>query len=198
MRPRRRPGTGTSPRCGPSLASAGAAAGCGRRSRTGSSVAESRSIGPRRFRLPSLTGCGGATTLRLREKALWRLLYETAARAQGVAVAQCPRMSSWRTSALVCAPRAAISMAAPAIGLGTSAAQFDRRPRPGPVFLADRRPAPARAPPPPTAAPTRGARGCPTAAPRSCSQLPLLGGRFTSCITPRSPISPRPKSVCRC
>ena len=64
VRWRRRRGTATSRRCARSRATAVGAAGWTRRWPTGWSVAASRSIARRRSRMPSWSGCGAATTSR--------------------------------------------------------------------------------------------------------------------------------------
>ena len=133
----------------------------------------------------------------VREKALWRLLYETAARAQEVLSLNVEDLDLENKRARVRSKGRRYRMAAPAVRLGAAAAPPDRRP--------PARPAVPRRPPPRASAHARRRRpvpvhrprrGCPTGAPRSCSAPRRAGGRCTSCATPRSRTSPRPTSGC--
>jgi integrase len=119
----------------------------------------------------------------LRERALWRLLYETAARASEILSLDIEDLDLpnkrararskggatewvfWQTGAALLLPRLLG-------GRGT-----------GPVFLADRQP--TRAVPTVDRCPLTAAPGCLTAAPQSSSLRQPRGGPSTSCDSPR-------------
>jgi hypothetical protein len=83
-RRRRRPGTATSPRCGRSRASARGTAGQTPGSPTGCHAGASRRTATRAIPYAQLDRLWRRDDVAAREKALWRLLYETGARAQEV------------------------------------------------------------------------------------------------------------------
>ena len=134
----------------------------------------------------------------VREKALWRLLYETAARAQEVLSLNVEDVELENKRARVRSKGGDIEWLHLQSGSARLLPKLIGGRACGPLFLADRRPAPSRRLPLSTCARTPGGRGCPTAAPRSCSRPFRVAGRFTSCATPRSRIWPRPRSTCRC
>jgi len=120
----------------------------------------------------------------LREKTLWRLLYESAARAQevlglniedldldnkrGRATRKGGRVEwiQWQSGAARLLPRLVAG-----------------RTR-GPVFLAERRPARTRTPAAADLCPPPAAAGCPTSAPSTCSRRPPAERPSTSSATP--------------
>ena len=152
----RRRGTATSRRCGHSRASASAAAGSTRRSRTGSSVAESPSIGPRRSLTRSSTGSWRRDDVAVSEKALWRMLYETAARASEVLALNVEDIDLGNRRAPRPLQRRRHRMAAPPVRHGKAATAAHTRPRQRPAV--PRRPAP-----------------CATAAPAAADLCPYTG-----------------------
>ncbi len=134
----------------------------------------------------------------VREKALWRLLYETAARAQEVLSLNVEDVDLENKRARVRSKGGDIDW----LHLQSGSArllprQIAGRAR-GPLFLAERRPAQ----PVPRlrliCARPRGADGCPTAARRSCFTRRRAAGRCINCAIRRSRTWPRPTSGSRC
>ncbi len=119
----------------------------------------------------------------LREKTLWRMLYETAARASevlalniedpGLDARRAPVRSKGGDTEWIC------------WGSGTAhmLPRLTRGRQAGPVFLSERRPAAPAAPQPGTCALSPDGPGSVTTAPGSCSPG-TLGGSCTSCATP--------------
>jgi Phage integrase family len=131
----------------------------------------------------------------LRERVLWRMLYETAARAEEILSLNIEDLELELRRARVHSKGGAIEYVHWATGTARLLPRLLRGRTSGPVFLADRRaPPPAAARPrPPTSALRPGAAGCPTRAPSTCSSRPpppsirtRRAGRSTSCGTPRS------------
>ena len=133
----------------------------------------------------------------LREKTLWWLLYETAARASEILALNVEDLDMPRRRAVVIGKGGR----AEPVGWETKTARLLprhlRHRTSGPLFLADIAPRRHVNPRSPTSTLTPGAPGCPTAAPRSSSQRPRAAGRSTSCATPGSPTSPSTASNCR-
>jgi len=148
--------------------------------------------------MSSSIGCGAATTSQCARRALWRLLYETAARAQEVLSLNVEDLDLENKRARARSKGGDIEW----LHLQSGSARLLPRLIAG--RPADRCSSPTAAPhqhappPQPTSAHTPAAVGCPTAAPRSCSQLPRAGGRYIHYATPRSRTSPKKKSACRC
>jgi integrase/recombinase XerD len=133
-------------RCARSRRSAADAAGRPRRSPTGFSAAASRPTGTKAIPYPQLDRLWRRDDVAVREKALWRLLYESAARAQEVLSLNVEDLDLENKRARVRSKGGDIEW----LHLQSGSARLlpkliAGRPR-GPLFLADRRPAPARMP----------------------------------------------------
>jgi integrase len=131
----------------------------------------------------------------LREKTLWRMLYETAARASEVLalniedldldVRRAPVRSKGGDTEWIC------------WGSGTAhlLPRLIRGRQAGPVFLSERRPGPACRPAAKDLCPSPGGPGSAMTAPGSCSPG-TRDGSCTSSATPRPPISASKASPC--
>ena len=121
----------------------------------------------------------------MREKALWRLLYETAARAQEVLSLNVEDVDLENKRARVRSKGGDTEWLHLQSGSGRLLPRLIAGRPSGPLFLADRRPRECQ--PPPICARIPAAGGSPTAAPKSCSSPLQAGGRCTSSGTPPSP-----------
>jgi hypothetical protein len=131
----------------------------------------------------------------LREKTLWRMLYETAARASEV-LALNIEDPGWTPAAPRSAPRAATPKgSAGVLAPRTCCPASSAAARPGRCSCPSAAPAPPAAPQPRTCAPPPDGPGSATTAPGSCSPG-TPGGNCTSCATPRPPISANKVSRC--
>ncbi|MFC7641593.1 tyrosine recombinase XerC [Streptosporangium lutulentum] len=131
----------------------------------------------------------------LRERVLWRMLYETAARAEELLSLNIEDLDLEFRRGRVTSKGGATEYVHWATGNARLLPRLLRGRTTGPLFLADRR-APAagsRAPAAADICPETGRGRCPTRAPNTCSSRPPPpstrtgpGGRSTSCGTPRS------------
>ena len=133
----------------------------------------------------------------LREKTLWWLLYETAARANEILALNVEDLDLPRRRAVVIGKGGRAEL----VGWETKTARLlprhIRHPSAGRFSSPTSPPRRHVNPRSPTSTPTPAAPACPTAAPRSSSQRPRAAGRSTSCATPGSPTSPSTASNCR-
>ncbi|WP_324195650.1 tyrosine-type recombinase/integrase [Nocardia abscessus] len=105
---------------------------------------------------------------RLRERVLWHLLYESSARAEEVLMLDVPDLDTANRCAVVTRKGGARNVIAWQTGTARLLPRMLVGRKSGPLFLTDRKgPLVART----TSALRRGGRGCPTAAPLSCSRL---------------------------
>ncbi|MDP8931715.1 MAG: tyrosine-type recombinase/integrase, partial [Actinomycetota bacterium] len=136
------------------------------------------------------------TDVPVREKTLWRLAYETAARANELLALDVEDLDLPNKRARIVSQGGAHDL----IHYQTGAAQLLPRllngRRRGPVFLTDRRP--VRAIATATCALKPGGHDCPTAAPPNCSSGCREAGPCTSCATRPSPTSPKTTPRYRC
>jgi integrase len=131
--------------------------------------------------------------LPLREKTLWRMLYETAARANEILALDIEQLDLDNRRAPIRSKGGEIEWIYWGTGTAHLLPRLLRLPdgssrRNGPLFLADRKPVPARRPAPrrATSAPTPAGPDSATTAPGSCSSS-SPDGTSTSCATPQRP-----------
>ncbi len=105
----------------------------------------------------------------VREKCLWRLLYETAARAQEVLSLNVEDVDLGNKRARTTSKGGDTEWLHFQSGSARLLPRIIAGRQTGPLFLADRRPHPPAHPPPSTSAPSPGGDGCPTNAPNTCS-----------------------------
>jgi len=150
--------------------------------------------------LPELERLWRRGDVAVREKALWRLLYETAARATEVLSINVENLDLDNKRVRVRSKGGDLDWLYFQTGSARLLPRLIGRRTRGPLFLADRAPVPARAPrrSRPTAAQRPAGRGCRTAAPRRCSGRPPAAGPCTSCVTRHSRTWPNRTSACHC
>jgi integrase len=149
--------------------------------------------------LPELERLWKRDDVAVREKALWRFLYETAARASEALSINVEDVDLDNKRVPGPLQRWRSRLAPPPDRLGPAAPHADRRAPPRPAV--PRRPPPPSPPARPprwTAARRPAGRGCPTTAPRRYSTRPPAGEPSTSCVTARSPTWPSRTPACRC
>jgi integrase len=129
-----------------------------------------------------ITDLLGRDDIALREKTLWRMLYESAARAGEVLALDVEDLDQRNRCAKVRRKGNAVDVIVWQTGTARLLPRLLRG-RAGPVFLTDAAPeCPSR---PPTCTSRPGRPGCPTAARRSCSPRQPAGPPCTNCGTPR-------------
>jgi integrase len=119
----------------------------------------------------------------LREKTLWRLLYESAARADSVLAIDIEDLVLPAKRARVTAKGGVVRWVQWQTGTARLLPRLIADRTSGPLFLAHRRPAPARIPADGDICRTPDAPGCPTSAPSTCSSRPPAARPSTSCAT---------------
>ena len=134
----------------------------------------------------------------MREKALWRLLYETAARAQEVLSLNVEDVDLENKRARVRSKGGDTEWLHLQSGSARLLPRLIAARSRGPLFLADRRPAPARMPAVVDLCPYTGRARLSYRRAEELSRPPRAGGRFTSYATPPSRISPKPTSGSPC
>jgi integrase len=133
--------------------------------------------------------------LPLRERTLWRLLYETAARANELLALDVEDLDLANRRARVHSKGGAVEWVFWQTGSAQLLPRLLARRTCGSVFLGDRRP--TRPVPALTWIRSADERGCRTGGPPNCfARVP--GGRCTSCATRPSPTPPRTAPTCRC
>ena len=128
--------------------------------------------------------------INLREKTLWRMLYETAARAGEVLALNVEDLDLPRKRAVIIGKGGHKEYVFWASGTARLLSRYLAGRRRGPVFLTQRR-NPTSSPHEETNAPTPAEEDCPTNAPPPYSNKPPGGGHSTNCATPHSPTSAR-------
>ncbi|MFC5940605.1 tyrosine-type recombinase/integrase [Micromonospora harpali] len=137
----------------------------------------------------------------LREKTLWRMLYETAARANEILALNIENLEVDARRVRITAKGGATEYVYWASGTAHLLPRLIRGRDRGPVFLSERRPGPARRPRPKTCARTPAGPDWATTGPGSCwtaTPRPARvgqGGIFTSCATRPPPTSAKPTSA---
>jgi integrase len=131
----------------------------------------------------------------LREKTLWRMLYETAARASEVLALNIEDLDLDARRAPIRSKGGDTEWICWGSGTAHLLPRLIRGRQAGPVFLSERRPGPPAAPQPGTCAPPPDGPGSAMTAPGSCSPG-TPGGNCTSCATPRPPTSANKVSRC--
>ena len=112
----------------------------------------------------------------VREKTLWRLLYETAARASEILSLNVEDVDRDNRRAVVRSKGGDIDLLHFQTGSARLIPRLIAERARGPLFLTDRRPRWAEHPRSWTCARSPAVRGCPTAAPRTCSAKPQAAG----------------------
>lgn len=133
----------------------------------------------------------------LRERCLWRLLYETAGRADEVLslnVEDVDAANKWAVVISKGSDREFLHFQTGSARLLPRLIAGRRRGSSWPTV----RPLPAGRRRPPTSARRPAGPGSPTAAPRSCSRPPAAAAPCTTCAEPRSPTWARRTSPCPC
>jgi integrase len=133
--------------------------------------------------------------LPLRERTLWRLLYETAARANELLALDMQDLDLANRRARVHSKGGAVEWVFWQTGSAQLLPRLLAGRTSGPVFLGGRRP--TRAVAGWTWTRPAAGRGCRTGGPLNCSR-PAPGRRCISCATRRSPTPPRTAPTCRC
>ena len=128
--------------------------------------------------------------IHLREKTLWRMLYETAARAGEILALDIEDLDLPRKRAVIIGKGGHKEFVFWASGAARLLSRYLAGRRRGPVFLTHRRPnvIPARE----TNAHTPAGEDCPMNAPPPFSNEQVVGGRSTNSATPHSPTSAKP------
>ena len=134
----------------------------------------------------------------MREKALWRLLYETAARAQEVPSLNVEDIDLENKRARVRSKGGDVEWLHLQSGSARLLPRLIAGRVGGPLFLADRRPAPARAPAAADLCPSTGRARLSYRRAEELFAPRRAGGHFISCGTRRSRTSPRTTSGSRC
>ena len=119
----------------------------------------------------------------LREKKLWRMLYESAARADSVLSLDIEDLNLPGKRGRTTAKGGVVRWIHWQSGTARLLPRLIAGRTSGPVFLSHRRPAPARTPAASDICPSTGTPGCPTSAPSTCSRRPLAAGPSTSSAT---------------
>jgi integrase len=120
----------------------------------------------------------------IRDRVLWRLLYEAAARSAEVLRLDVEDLDLPNRRARVLRKGGVIDVIVWQTGTARLLPRLLKSRKSGPLFLTHRR---ARVELPPAVTSTRpaAAPGCPTGGPPSCSARPRAGRRCISCATPR-------------